>query len=417
MNEEFEKKLRQYAELVVKTALNLQRDQLLLIRGPIECAHFVHLVAEEAYKAGARDVVADWLDDQLDRLHYLHARDDMFDLCYDKDRDAFDLGMNEDAVTLFLFVQDPKLYEGVDPQRTIRARRARNLAYAAANQLQSEGRARLCAISPPTPAWARAVYPELGEEAAMEALWEDVFAALRIDGESDPAENWRARFTQMQRTAEKLNALDIRSLHYTNRLGTDFTVSLHPEHRWMCTYRPMKDGRPFVSNFPSEEIFTIPEKSSAEGVVYSSIPLIYRGNTIKDMRLEFKGGKVVRAETSVGEETLRTLLSIDEGASYLGEVALVPNDSGIRSTGKCFLNGLYDENASCHLALGLGIGFCIRGGENMSREELEARGVNFAGIHIDFMIGTDDLQITALTADGREVPVFTDGNFAPELTA
>ena len=267
-----------------------------------------------------------------------------------------------------------------------------------------------CVCSVPTSAWSEAVFPELGAEEAEERLWGEILKACRADSGS-AVENWKKHSEELKKHVEILNGYSFKSLHYTNSLGTDLHVELPEGHYWAGGDEESAKGVRFSANIPTEEVFTLPKKYGVNGVVYSSRPLCLNGNLIKDFSFEVRDGKITEVHAAEGEDILRNAINVDEGASYFGEVALVPYDSPISDSGILFLNTLFDENASCHIAFGEAYP-CIEGAETMSEEELAERGVNFSMTHVDFMIGTADLIITGTTHEGQEVPVFEDGNFA-----
>lgn len=409
----FQEKLRQYARLLIQVGVNVQPGQTVVIRSPVECAPLVRLCAEQAYQCGCREVVVDWRDDDLDRQRYLMADDHVFDEYSKRDQMIYEIGLGENAVMLDFYVSDPDMMAGVDPQRVSRAKRAKMKQVGELYQKIFDLTAVQCTASPPIAAWAKKVFPALPQEQALEALWEQLFLTLRINGYDDAAKQWSCRLDEMQQQAKALNDLGLRQLRYRNALGTDLKIEMPEDYRWMTCLTETKKGQRYVMNLPTEEIYAAPRRTGVDGIVYGSLPLVYQGNTIRDFWIRFEHGKVVEADAKEGKEVLMSLIGFDEGAAYLGEVALVPCDSAISRTGTLFYNPLYDENASCHLALGLGIVECIPGSEDMSREELSARGINYSGIHVDFMIGTQDLSITGTTQSGAEVAVFENGAFSP----
>ncbi|MDE7262159.1 MAG: aminopeptidase, partial [Oscillospiraceae bacterium] len=264
----------------------------------------------------------------------------------------------------------------------------------------------------PVPAWAKKVFPGCPEDEAMEKLWNAIFAAVRVDGSGNAVQLWREHLNTLHTRVDKLNAMGLASLHYTNSLGTDLTIRLPEDHLWAGGDGVSKAGIHFIANMPTEEIFTAPLKNGIDGVVYASMPLSLNGELVDKFHFVIKEGKIVEARAEVGEEKLKAEITLDEGASYFGEVALVPYDSPIRNQELLFYETLFDENAACHLAFGEAYPECVKGGENMSKEELKAHGLNDSITHVDFMVGTADLKITGKTRGGEEVAIFTDGNFA-----
>ena len=268
-----------------------------------------------------------------------------------------------------------------------------------------------CIASIPIPSWAKKVFPDLPEDQAMERLWEAIFRAVRISGDGRCVDQWHQHIETLARRVEKLNQLNFKSLRYTNSLGTDLTVELPEGHIWEAGNDVTLAGQTYIANIPTEEVFTSPLKTGVNGVVYSALPLSHNGTIIDKFHFVVKDGKIVEVRAEQGEEALKAAVTVDEGASYFGEVALVPYDSPISNQKILFYNTLFDENAACHIAFGEAYP-CLQGGQEMSKDELKARGLNDSITHVDFMVGTADLNITGTTHDGREIPVFVNGNFA-----
>ena len=405
-----DKRTDEYAALLVQVGINIQKGQNLVIACPVDCAWFARKCAAAAYEAGCRSVILRWRDDALTRMKYLHAADDVFDTVPQWEADCMNGFAAEGAGYLAIAASDPMNLLGVDSDRIKRAARASGKALAPFNEQQMSNGFPWCIGSVPIPSWAKKVFPTLSEEEAVDALWEAIFAAVRVTGDVKAVERWKAHLANLDARTKQLNAYNFKSLHYQNALGTDFTIALPEEHIWQSGADVSRAGVPFIANIPTEEIFTAPLRDSANGVICASLPLVKDGNVIRGIRFEVKNGKIVRASADEGEETLQTAISVDEGASYFGEVALVPYDSPISNQKILFYQTLFDENASCHLAFGEAYP-CIKGGESMSKEERKARGLNDSITHVDFMIGTPDLSITGITQDGKEGPVFRDGNF------
>ena len=406
-----EEKLQEYARLLVQVGLNVQRGQTLVISSPVECAYFARLCAAEAYAAGCKEVVMNWHDDALGRMKYLYADDAVFDDVPLWRRHFFNDYAQEGAAYLAISASDPENLKGVDGSRIIRAQQASGKALKEFDRLQMCSGFPWCIASIPIPSWAKTVFPEDGEERAMERLWDAIFRAVRISGDGKAVEKWQAHLKTLHARMEKLNALKFKSLHYTNALGTDLTVELPEGHIWEAGNDVTLSGQEYIANIPTEELFTSPLKTGVNGVVYASLPLVHDGNIIDGFRFVVKDGKIVEARARQGEETLQAAIAVDEGASYFGEVALVPYDSPISNQKILFYNTLFDENAACHIAFGEAYP-CLEGGQKMTKEELKARGLNDSITHVDFMVGTPDLRIVGTTHDGREIPVFENGNFA-----
>ena len=406
-----EEKLQEYARLLVRVGLNVQRGQTLVISSPVECAYFARLCAAEAYAAGCKEVVMNWHDDALGRMKYLYADDAVFDDVPLWRRHFFNDYAQEGAAYLAISASDPENLKGVDGSRIIRAQQASGKALKEFDRLQMCSGFPWCIASIPIPSWAKTVFPEDGEERAMERLWDAIFRAVRISGDGKAVEKWQTHLKTLHARMEKLNALKFKSLHYTNALGTDLTVELPEGHIWEAGNDVTLSGQEYIANIPTEELFTSPLKTGVNGVVYASLPLVHDGNIIDGFRFVVKDGKIVEARARQGEETLQAAIAVDEGASYFGEVALVPYDSPISNQKILFYNTLFDENAACHIAFGEAYP-CLEGGQKMTKEELKARGLNDSITHVDFMVGTPDLRIVGTTHDGREIPVFENGNFA-----
>ena len=406
-----EEKLQDYARLLVRVGLNVQRGQTLVISSPVECAYFARLCAAEAYAVGCKEVVMNWHDDALGRMKYLYADDAVFDDVPRWRRHFFNDYAQEGAAYLAISASDPENLKGVDGSRIIRAQQASGKALKEFDRLQMCSGFPWCIASIPIPNWAKTVFPEDGEERAMERLWDAIFRAVRISGDGKAVEKWQAHLKTLHARMEKLNALKFKSLHYTNALGTDLTVELPEGHIWEAGNDVTLSGQEYIANIPTEELFTSPLKTGVNGVVYASLPLVHDGNIIDGFHFVVKDGKIVEARARQGEETLQAAIAVDEGASYFGEVALVPYDSPISNQKILFYNTLFDENAACHIAFGEAYP-CLEGGQKMTKEELKARGLNDSITHVDFMVGTPDLRIVGTTHDGREIPVFENGNFA-----
>ena len=409
-----QEKLREYARLLVRVGLNVQKGQNLVISAPVECADFARLCAAEAYDAGCREVIMNWHDDALTRMKYLRADDAIFDEVALWRRHFFNDYALEGTAYLAISASDPENLKGVDPRRLVRSQQASGKALKDFDRLQMCGGFPWCIASIPIPSWAKRVFPGVSEEEAMEKLWDAIFASVRISGDGKAVEKWQAHLDTLHERLEKMNALNFKSLHYTNSLGTDLTVELPEGHIWEAGDDVTLAGRSYIANIPTEELFTSPLKTGVNGVVYSALPLAHDGNIIDKFHFVVKDGKIVEAHAEQGEETLKAAISVDEGASYFGEVALVPYDSPISNQKILFYNTLFDENAACHIAFGEAYP-CLKGGQQMTKEELKARGLNDSITHVDFMVGTPDLSIVGTTHDGRQVPVFVNGNFAPEI--
>ena len=407
-----EEKLQEYARLLVRVGLNVQKGQDLIISCPVECAYFARLCAAEAYEIGCREVVMNWHDDAMSRMKYLQAAEDVFETVPVWRERFFNDYAKAGAAYLAISATDPENLKGVDPQRIVKSQQASGKALKDFDRLQMASGFPWCIASIPIPSWAGRVFPDAPD--AVDRLWDAIFAAVRISGDGKCVEKWQSHLDTLHRRVEKLNSLRLASLHYTNSLGTDLTIRLPEGHVWEAGNDVTPKGQTFIANIPTEEIYTAPLKNGIDGVVYSAMPLVNDGNIIDKFHFVVKEGKIVEAHAEKGEDSLLAAISLDEGARYFGEVALVPYDSPISNQKILYYNTLFDENAACHLAFGEAYP-CIEGGRDMTKEELKARGLNDSITHVDFMVGTPDLSIVGTTQDGRQVPIFVDGNFAPDI--
>ena len=407
-----DKLLNKYAKLVVKTGVNLQKGQLLVINSPIECADFARRVAKEGFEAGCSDVKINWSDEKFSRIRFDGAANEIFDEFPQYRYDMFMSFKEKGAAIISIHASDPSIFKGVEQDKLRRAQMAAGKALLEYRGAIMNNELRWCVVSIPTPAWASKVFKEAAnEEEAVAKLWQAIFSAVRIDEKNDPIEAWSKHTAFMKKATNFLNREKLVSLHYTNGLGTDLTVKLPEGHIWAGGAEIAADKVEFVANMPTEEVYSLPDRNGVDGVVYASKPLIYQGNVIDGIRLVFKEGKVVEYSATKGQEVLKQLLDTDEGAKHLGEVALVPYDSPISNSGILFYNTLFDENAACHLAFGKAYPTCLEGGERMDTVELLQHGVNDSLVHEDFMIGTEDMEIVGTKADGSTVQIFTKGNF------
>lgn len=408
--ESLKQQIEAYADLIIKKGIHLQKGQRLAINCPVECADFARLCAEIAYREGCREVLMLWYDDALDRMRFLFAEDGVFDKVNEWDKLQRDIMGDEGCAWLAIYAEDPENLKGVDKDRITRWQKAKGAAYEKFYKHETRNDFQWCVASVPTEKWAKAVFPSLSETESVAALWREILAACRVNG-ADTVAAWEEHTASLQRHVRLLNEYDFRFLHYQNTLGTDLTVELPPHHFWAGGEEKSSKGVPFSANIPTEEVFTLPIKTGVNGTVVASKPLCINGNIIRNFSFTVKDGKIVDLSAETGEDILRDAISVDEGASYFGEVALVPYASPISDSGVLFLNTLFDENASCHLAFGEAYP-CIKGAETMTAEQLKELGVNDSITHEDFMIGTADLSIVGTTRDGKEIPVFVNGNFA-----
>lgn len=403
--------LEKYARLIINVGINPNKGQKLIISCPVECAEFGRMCLSAAYDAGCGEVVVNWSDDYCTRETYLKADDDVFESFPAWRKLFFDDMAKLGAARLSIYASDPENLKGVDPKRISSFQRASGKALEEFRALQMKNAFPWCVVSVPVDSWSRKVFADKTTEDANEALWDAILNTVRVYEDVDPVVLWKAHIEVLTQRKAKLNAYKFKYLKYTNSLGTDLTVELPKGHYWEAASEKAGTGQIFVPNLPTEEIFTAPKKDGVNGVVYASKPLVLDGNVIENIRFVIKDGKIVEAYSDTCLDVLKNAISVDEGASYLGEVALVPYDSPISNTGILFYNTLFDENAACHFAFGDSYP-TIEGGNEMTVEQISAAGLNTSITHEDFMVGTKDLNITGITEDGREIPVFTDGNFA-----
>ena len=402
-------RIKEYAALIVRVGANVQKGQTVVVSGSVDNAGFVRILAEECYDAGAREVVVRWKDDALGRMKYLRADGAVFDTLPKWLVEFMNGYAKEQAALIGIMDDDPELLQGVDPDRLQRWGRASGEALKEYIDAQMRNKFAWCGVSIPSPAWAKKVFPGVGEREAVERLWDAIFKSVHVGG-GDAVEIWRKKVETMAQRAETLTKFNFDKLIYKNALGTDLTVGLPEGHKWVACGDKARTGFHFVANMPTEEIFTLPDRNRADGVLYASKPLSLKGNMINDIVFTFKAGRIVGAKASSGLDVLEKELDLDEGARYLGEVALVPYDSPINQMDILFYNTLFDENASCHFAFGKAYPAFLDGA--LPEDEQKKRGANDSFTHVDFMAGTEDLTITGVTKDGKEIPVFTGGNFA-----
>ena len=402
--------LKNYAKLIAKTGVNVKSGQDVIIRAELDQPEFVAYVAEECYRAGARNVRVEWSHQPVSRLNAMYQSEDtLAEVAPWQEEKLRDQSLSLPAV-IYLESADPDGMNGVDAHKVSSAS-MRRFPKIKPYRDAMENKYQWCIAAVAGKNWAKKVFPkEKNAQAAEEKLWEAILRCSRAEG--NPIGNWNEHNKNLSERCRILNGLHLKKLFYRSSNGTDLTVGLMPEGVFAGGGETTLSGRYFNPNIPSEEVFTTPRRGLAEGVVYSTKPLSYQGQLIENFHLRFADGKVTEAAAEKGEEVLKKMLAMDEGASYLGECALVPFDSPINESGLLFYNTLFDENASCHLALGRGFSMCVKGYENYSDEKIKELGVNDSMIHVDFMIGARDLSIEGETEDGARVPIFVNGNWA-----
>lgn len=408
---DFQNKLNEYAKLTVNLGINLQEGQPLVISAPVEGADFVRLLAKNAYESGASDVFINWNDGDLTKLKYENAPMSVFENFPQWKCDAMVDYAEKGAGFISIHADDPELLKDIDPKKIATANKSAGIGMKPFRKYTMNDINAWCVISIPTKGWAQRVFKDLDGDQAVEKLWNDIFKATRMDLE-DPFKAWEDHIKTLEDKVTYLNDKNFKSLHYTSSNGTNLNIELPKNHKWSGGTGRNAKGTFFVANMPTEEVYTLPHKNGVNGVVYSTKPLNYGGSLIDDFKIEFKDGRVVDYEAKIGQEILKDLLDIDEGAKYLGEVALVPHSSPISTSNIIFYNTLFDENASCHLAFGKAYPTSLQGGEGMTEEELEMAGVNNSLTHEDFMIGSSDLSIVGTTHDDEKIQIFKDGEWA-----
>ena len=401
--------LREYARLIVRTGINVQKGQDVLVMADLDQPEFVKLVVEECYKAKARKVTVIWEYQSLQKLHARYQSVKTLGEVPQWQRERQQYFCDTLPCRLYLISEDPDGLKGVN---TAKLAKARQLSYPILKPYidDRDGKQQWCIAAVPGVAWAKKVFPGVPKNKAVEQLWEAILSASRVGEDSIGA--WADHNAQLRGRCDYLNSLGIEKLHYTADNGTDLTVGMIPEAVFCGGAEVSRQNIVFNPNIPTEECFISPMKGQAEGIVYSTKPLSYEGQLIDNFSLRFEGGKVVEAHAELGEELLKTMLAMDEGAAYLGECALVPQKSPICESGLLFYNTLFDENAACHLAIGMGFADTIDDFQNKTLEECRALGINDSMVHEDFMIGCDSMNIDAICADGKVVPIFRNGNWA-----
>ena len=410
-NDKFRNMLKRYARLIVKIGLNPNKGQKLVINCPVECAEFGRMCAEEGYDAGCSEVLVLWSDDFCSRLNYLRADDSVFESFPEWKKMLVGHYADEGAAVLSIHATDPENFKGVDPSRIVKSQKLAGEALVEYRTKMMKNAFPWCVASIPVGSWASKVFPGETEDAAIQKLWSAILKTVRADGDEDPVELWKRHINKLGERRDKLNKYNFKYLHYKNSIGTDLTVELPEGHFWGAASEKAGTGQNFVPNIPTEEIFTAPKRDAVNGVVCASMPLVLDGTIIENIRFVLKDGKITEAYSDTNTDVLKNAISVDEGASFLGEVALVPYDSPISNMKLLFYNTLFDENAACHLAFGEAYPM-VEGSSEMDKDQLLAAGLNVSMTHVDFMIGTSDLSIVGITHDGKEIPVFVNGNFA-----
>ena len=403
--------LKKYARLIAVEGAGVQRGQEVLITAELDQPKFVELLVEECYRAGAAKVCVDWTHQPLTRTHVRYRSLKTLSRVESYEEEKWRWMTDKLPCRIYLDSEDPDGLKGIRQEKMMKGQQAR-MRVIKPYRDSMESRYQWCIAAVPGEKWAKKVFPGERKNAAVEKLWRTILDTVRVTEDNDPVAAWEAHNRSLREKCAYLNSLGIESLHYTASNGTDLTVGMIPEAQFSGGEETTLAGRRFNPNMPTEECFISPMRGKAEGIVYASKPLCFQGQLIDGFFFRFHEGKVTEAHAEKNEALLQQLISMDEGASYLGECALVPYDSPIRKSGLLFYNTLFDENAACHLALGVGFPDTIREHETYSLEEIHVLGVNDSIIHEDFMIGTEDLSITAHCRGGKTVQIFRDGNWA-----
>ncbi len=402
--------LKNYARLIVKSGINIEKGQDVIIRADLDQPDFVMTVVEECYKAGARKVEVEWDVQRLTKLHQLHRSLETLSTVEKWEEEKFEYRCNKLPCMIYLISEDPDGLDGIDGEKYAKASQARFKVFKPYRD-RMDNRYQWCIAAVPGVAWAKKMFPDLSPKKAVEKLWEAILYTSRADGR-DPIKAWEEHNANIRAKCDYLNSLGLDSLEYSASNGTSLNVGLIDGTVFMGGCEDTIQGRGFNANIPSEEVFISPDRSRADGIVYSTRPLSYNGQLIENFYIRFEKGRAVEAHAEKNEELLNQLISMDEGSAYLGECALVPYDSPIRKSELTFYNTLFDENAACHLALGAGFTNTLLGYDKLTLEECHKRGINDSMVHEDFMIGTPDLKIVGNKRDGGSVLIFENGNWA-----
>ncbi len=403
--------LTKLAKLAVVVGANVQKDQNVVVRASTETVDIAREVAHQAYLAGAKRVFMLWGDEYVGKDFLTFASDDTITEIPQYQIEQYKYFVDTNACFISVSSPIPGLNKDVDPEKSSKAMVAGSKALKFWREHMMGNQSQWTIIAAPNPVWAKQVFPELSEEEAVETLWQKIFDASRVLEDNDPIAEWDAHNESLLKHNKILNDFNFDYLTFKNSLGTDLKVTLVKDHIWAGGGENAANGVYFNPNIPTEENFTMPSKFGTEGKVVATKPLNYQGKLIENFWLEFKEGKVVDFGAEKEEATLKALLDTDEGSRYIGEIALISDDSPISNTGILFLNTLFDENASCHMALGRAYPMNIKDGIGASVESLEKRGYNNSMNHVDFMFGNSDMEIVGVTQDGKEVKVFEKGNF------
>ena len=402
-------RLKKYARLIARIGANVQKGQEVFILAGLDQPEFVKMVTEECYKLGASRVVVDFDYQPLEKLHVRYCTLKTLGSLTGYQKARWEHYVEKLPCRIYIDSDDPDGLKGINQNKMLKAQQMRYPLIKGFRD-EMENKYQWCIAAVPGPAWAKKVFPGLRTSQAMEKLWEAILSTSRVT--EDPVAAWEEHNADLKKRCDYLNSLGIEKLHYTSSIGTDFTVGMIPEAEFKGGGDTSLKGIFFNPNIPTEECFISPMRGEAEGWVAASMPLSREGQLIENFSIRFENGKAVEWHAEKNEQLLTNIIKADEGSCYLGECALVPYDSPIRNSGLLFYNTLFDENAACHLALGMGFADTIRDFEHKTLEECRKLGINDSMTHVDFMIGTKDMNIDAITRSGKTVPIFRNGNWA-----
>ncbi len=404
--------LQKYAALIVRTGANVQKGQVVQLTVSVEQHAFAAMVMEECYKAGAKKVNVDWTYDIQSRLNYLYADQETLSAVLPWEEAKLKQMTEDLPCRIYIVSEDPDALKGVDPEKLSAVTQSRGRVVKPYRNA-IEGRHQWVIAAYPSAAWAKKCFPGLEEEAAVDRLWDAILKTVRVSEDTDPVAAWKAHTDFIEEKAAWLNAQGFTRLNYKSSNGTDFSVELIPEARWEGAGAVnSQNGAFYIPNMPTEEIFTSPAAGKCEGTLVAVKPLSWNSQLIEDFAITFEKGRAVSCRAARGQTLLEKMIHMDEGAAMLGEVALVPKESPVNQCGFLFYETLFDENACCHCALGMGFKEVLPGGDDLTMEEARQKGINDSIIHVDFMVGADDLSIDGIKADGTVVPVFRNGTWA-----
>lgn len=406
----FKENLDKYAQLIVEMGVNVQQSHTVVLQINVEQAPLARLITKKAYELKAAEVIVEWSDEEIQKEFLANAAFDRIKEFPQYKVEQADEWIEKGASRISVISSDPQALANVDSQRVAAYQKAAGKGLANLRKATQSNKVSWTVVAAAGENWAKRVFPELSTDEAVKALWEEIFKTTRVD-RKDPIAAWKEHDEALEKKAEELNQQQFASLHY-QAPGTELTIGLPEKHLWEGAGSFNSRGEKFIANMPTEEVFTAPDSRKVNGVISSTKPLSYAGTIISGMKFTFENGKVVDFSAEKGQDVLEQLLETDEGAKYLGEVALVPDPSPISQSGIIFFNTLFDENASNHLALGSAYAFNLQGGTEMNEQELKERGLNLSQTHVDFMVGSNQMSIDGIKKDGTVVPVFRNGDWA-----